>query len=53
MWMTGQGDPALVCVPIPFDPALIGMQCCVQGLALQVLNCFGATDVVEVNLRLP
>lgn len=40
------GDPAIACLPIPNDPALVGVYLVAQGLALNAASCLDLTDAV-------
>ncbi len=46
------GDPALVCIGVPFDLALMGARLCLQAVGVQATSCLRATDGVEATLRL-
>ena len=50
--LPASGDPALVCIGVPFDLALMGARLCVQAVGVQATNCLRATGGVEATLRL-
>ena len=46
-----QGDPAVFRFPLPQQPSLAGFSLTLQGAALEVGNCYGATDALVVTVQ--
>jgi len=44
------GGPAVGCIPLPAEPALLGWSFCLQAFALQV-SCYLSTDAVVVRIQ--
>jgi len=49
--LSGVGEPALYCLPLPPVPALAGQLFCLQGGAYETGNCFRLTDGLAVTLQ--
>jgi hypothetical protein len=44
-------NPANFCFDVPRDVALTGLSLCVQGAALQIVQCLDLTDAVAVTVQ--
>ena len=49
--LTSSGNPALVVLDLPADPAFVDLRACMQGMALESGNCLRLTDAGETRLR--
>jgi hypothetical protein len=49
--LTATGDPALFCLPIPANPALVGQPVVLQGASLEVGVCFRMTDAIGGEIQ--
>jgi len=49
--LTATGDPALFCLSIPANPALVGQPVVLQGASLQVGVCFRMTDAIGGEIQ--
>jgi len=49
--LSSTGDPALFCIAIPSNPALVGQLVTIQGAALEVGVCFRLTDALTGEIQ--